>query len=273
MGIIRIRAADAASALNEVARRFGDDALILSTTQTQGGVEVAVAHAAEDDGVTVQITSVAKPVMVKSAPLPDLPARLVLVGAPGAGVTLLAARLAAQHLRRVPLRPPVLVAPRTDILAPVPPLTAHARLLALTVLCPIAPDPRDWGLASPDPALPQIIDLSALGAAAQASLAPLLAANGATGWLVLPTGLHVQAQDRIIPPLRPYLQAIALTRADICPLTLEDRALPQRFGLPIAVVGQGTGILDSLRVPDASIAQPIPLDQKDTSHVAARLSR
>lgn len=268
MAIIRIRAADSASALNEVARRFGADALILSTMQTKGGVEVAVAHGDDDDGVSVQIMSVPKP-----ASLPELPPRLLLIGPPGAGVTTLAARLAAQHLRRFPSCPPVLVAPRLDILAPASPLVAHARLLGLDVISPRVSDLNDWSLPAPNSTQPQIIDLSGAGATGQPLLAPLLAAQGAICWLVLPTGLHVQAQDRIVPPLCPSAQAIALTRTDICPLTLEDRALPQRFGLPIALLSQGGGLLDALRAPDGSIAQPIPLDKKDVSHVAARLSR
>jgi hypothetical protein len=267
MVIIRIRAADSASALNEVARRFGDDALILSTTQIQGGVEVAVAQN-DDAGVIVELSAPVKP-----AALPELPPRLILIGPPGAGVSLLAARLAAQHLRRNPAQRPLLVAPRTDILAPVSPLLAHARLLGLNVVVPTQPEASAWALPQPDRAQPQIIDLSGLGAAGQAQLAPLLAAKGAACWLVLPTGLHVLAQDRIVPALRRYAAAIALTRADICPLTLEDRALPQRFGLPIALMSQGTGLLDSLRLPEGTLSQPIPMDKKDISHDAARLSR
>lgn len=267
MAIIRIRAADSASALNEVARRFGADALILSTAQTQDGVEVAVAESTPDSATVPMATA------RKEAALPDLPPRLVLIGPPGAGVSLLAARLAARHLRRLPSRPPLLVAPRLDIVAPASPLLAHARLLVLDVLTPVLPNVHEWTLPKPDRAKPQIIDMSGLGAAGPAQLAPLLAAKGAVCWLVLPTGLHVLAQDRVVPPLRPHAQAIALTRQDICPLTLEDRALPQRFGLPIAVVGQGTGLLDALRVPEGAISQPVPMENKDISHVAARLSR
>jgi hypothetical protein len=269
MSVIRIRAADAASALNEVARRFGPDALILSTTQQAGFVEITLAQADEMPVTAPQAAGLAKPQR-----LPDLPPRLVLFGPPGAGVTLLAARLAALHRRRAPQAPCQLLAPRADMLAPPSALVAHARLLGLEVDVPLWPDLRAPRIV-PERAGPQIIDLSGLGSLGRDCAGPLAQQAGAECWLVLPTGLHLQAQDRIVPHYQPNAQALVLTRADICPLTLEDRALPQRFGLPIALISQGGGLLDTLCAPPTPPAPSPNLasapEQKEVKHVAARL--
>ncbi|MGY6697218.1 MAG: hypothetical protein ACXIUW_14505 [Roseinatronobacter sp.] len=261
MSLIQIRAPNAAAALTEAARRFGDEALIVSTVQKNGFVEVTVAQTGT---------------VPRQAPdaLPDLPSCLVLIGPPGAGVSMLAARLAAQHLRRAQPAPVRLIAPRPDCLAPLSPLVAHARLLGLDPLTPIWPDaapPPPEALAHPGPA---IIDLSGLGAHAGSALVALdRVVPDLTAWLVLPTGLHVQAQDALVPKLRPHVHALALTRADLCPLTLEDRALPQRFGLPIAVVCTGTGLMDSLQAPTSPTVTNIIHQNKDVPHVAAHISR
>lgn len=268
MSVIRIRAVDAASALNEVARRFGSDALILSTTQNQGFVEVSIAQ--PEDGTAIPLHM---PVGSAAEKLPDLPSRLILLGPPGAGVSMLAARLAARHLQLKRSGNVHLIAARPDMLAPTSPLIAHARLLGLEVGLPIVPDGSGLLLAAPQNHDVQIVDLSGLRGRGSRVVRSLLSMSGAACWLVLPTGLHLQAQDRIVPVFRDIATAIALTRQDICPLTLEDRALPQRFGLPIAMVSQGLGLLEALRMPDHHIAESATLDQKDALHAAARLSQ
>ncbi len=270
MSVIRIRAADAASALNEVARQFGADALILSTSQKQGFVEVSVAAAGRGDRAAPGAPDAT--LLRAPAALPELPPRLVLLGPPGAGVTMLAARLAALALRRRSSGAAQLIAPRPDVLAPSSPLNAHARLLGLDVVSPLWPGPQETALAVPAAGQAQIIDLSGLGSRAEAAARGLLAVPGAACWLVLPTGLHLQAQDRIMPRLQPLADAIVLSRTDICPPTLEDRALPQRFGLPIAMLSGGSGLMDALRVPDERFAEPTTRGKKDVMHVAARLS-
>lgn len=269
MSLIQIRAPNAASALTEAAKRFGDEALIISTVQKNGFVEVTVAQT----GAQIGAQSSALPRQAPEA-LPALPSCLALIGPPGAGVSMLAARLAAQHLRGAQPAPVQLVAPRPDCLAPLSPLVAHARLLGLDPLTPIWPDASP---ALPDPlAHPgrRIIDLSGLGANGIAACVALgRVIPDLVVWLVLPTGLHVQAQDAIMPKLRPHVHALALTRTDLCPLTLEDRSLPQRFGLPIAVVCAGTGLMDSLQAPTSPTVTTIIHQNKDVPHVAAHISR
>ena len=128
-------------------------------------------------------------------------------------------------------------------------------------------------LPAPDAAPVQIIDLSGLGQGARDAALSLTRGADTLCWLALPTGLHVQAQDALMAPLDGLGHALVLTRADLCPPTLEDRALPRRFGLPIAVVSAGTGLMDALGLPDTPFATPPHPDRKDNQHVAARLSR
>ena len=267
MSEIRIRAADAASALNEVARRFGADALILSTTQQEGFVEVSVVTNREWQPVPLHPAH-----KTRSAGLPELPARLVLVGPPGAGASMLAARLAALHLGRASKGVPQLVAPRPDILSPASPLTAHARLLGLAISAPVWSELAHVACDLPDNEDPQIIDLSGMGGKAANMAKPLLDRQGSVCWLVIPTGLHLLAQDRLFAELRGLANAIALTRADLCPPTLEDRSLPQRFGLPIAILSHGTGLMEALRAPETLISKDATRYQKEVPHVTARVS-
>jgi hypothetical protein len=264
MSLTRIHAPDAPTALAEIAHRFGPDALIVSTTHRDGGVDVIVALNA-DDAPSPRRAS--PPTTLPE--LPELPARLLLLGPPGAGVTHLAARLAAHHLRHGDRRAPCLIAPRADMLSPPSPLPALARLLGQDVAQPVGAG----HLPEPDPTHAQIIDLSGLGNAARDAAMALGRAADSQCWLVLPTGLHVQAQDALMAPYDGLACALVLTRADLCPPTLEDRALPRRFGLPIAMLATGTSLLDTLCVPDTPFATPTTPDRKDIQHAAARLSR
>lgn len=266
MSWVRIYADDAAQALAEVARRFGEDALIVSTARKNSGVEVIVAHT----GDPAEESGLASP--PRSAAL-SLPSRLVLIGPPGAGVSLLAARLAAEQMRVDTSRSIQVIAPRTDPLAPISPLVAHARLIGLEARTPNWSVGQEGRMADPQGRMSQIVDMSGLGKGGISQVGRLLRTSGAVCWLVLPTGLHLQAQEAILPGYRQICSALALTRADLCPLTLEDRALPQRFGLPIALVAQGTGLLDACQAQTLAQTMAAPYEQKDIPHVAARLSR
>lgn len=267
MSLIRIRAADTAKALAEVERRFGEDAMIVSTSRHNGEVEVIITQTAE-----VAQASGSTEMSHSDADALPLPSRLVLIGPPGAGVSMLAARLAVHWMRHDPSLNVQLIAPRPDPLAPVSPLVAHARLLGLSVETPNWTTGQLGQIADSNGHWPQIVDLSGLGQDGPFHVAPLLDEPSAACWLVLPTGLHIQAQDAILQIYRPICSALALTRADLCPLTLEDRALPYRFGLPIALVAQGAGLLDACRVQNPTRPMSAQYKQEDNPHVAARLS-
>lgn len=246
-------------------RCLGPEALILSTRQHRGQVEI---EAVSGD---TALADLAPPAPEKPDPAPqfaarllreltrrrrpdavlppNLPGRVVLVGPPGAGRSMLAARLAAEALRVPGARRPTLITPRPDLLCPPGALAGWARLLGLVPHRPV------WanGIAGPLPApatdQTQILDLSDLPPQDPDALAPLAAHPDAAIWLVLPTGLHPAYQDRLCRDWADKAALIALTRADLCPPTADDLGLNLRFGLPVALIAQGTGLLDTLSLP------------------------
>jgi hypothetical protein len=184
---------------------------------------------------------------------PHLSGRVILVGPPGAGRRLLAARLAAAALRAPGSPRPVLVAPRPDLLTGPGPLAGWARLMGLALHRPVWADGLPVRLALPDPEGLEILDLSDMTPPAPEGLGPLAKLSDSQIWLVLPTGLHPALQARICPPWAGVARLIVLTRADLCPPTPEDHALHESFGIAPALLSEGAGLLDRLR-----LLEPLP---------------
>nr|WP_162623745.1 hypothetical protein [Paracoccus saliphilus] len=262
-----IRAADSAQAMEELMRCLGPEALILSTRQHRGQVEIeamsgdtpldVIAPRAPDKAppdpsprfaaeLLRELTRRHRPDTVLP---PHLPGRVVLVGPPGAGRSMLAARLAAEALRVPDARRPTLIAPRPDLLCPPGALAGWARILGLVPHRPVWPRGSIGALPAPAPDQTQILDLSDLPPQDAGMLAPLAAHPDAAIWLVLPTGLHRDYQDRLCRDWADGATLIALTRADLCPPTADDLNLDARFGLPVALIAQGRGLLDALSRP------------------------
>lgn len=299
MNTMVFSADDAARALDEAVRRLGPDALILSTRQAGGRVEVT---AAAPDAIDPAVETARAPAPFRSpeplrgpepihsseaprapAPFaaeflrriaaepgaavpglpplrvlpPDLPPRIVLAGPPGAGRSMLAARLAAQSLRTQGAAAPRLIAPRSDLLVPPGRLSGWARLAGLQPERPVWPQNRITLPPLPAPGETQIIDLSDLPAFPAEALPQLVACPGAALWLVLPAGLHPQAHDTLCPPFRGRATCIVLTRTDICPPTVDDLALGARHGIPIGLFAGSPGLLDALSpaLPDPEEGQ------------------
>ena len=268
MTTLTIRAADSAEALDEVMRRLGPDALILSTRQNRGMVEIVAGHAAlrvtppaADAGQRITPPPAANRPERFQTELnlaltrardgaeilpPHLSGRVILVGPPGAGRSMLAARLAAAALRAPDSPRPVLVAPRPDLLTGPGPLAGWARLLGLSLHRPIWSDGLPARLAPADPGGLEILDLSDMPAAAPDRLGPLATLSDSQVWLVLPTGLHPALLARLGPPWAGIARLIVLTRADLCPPTPEDLGLAQSTGIAPALLADGAGLLDVL---------------------------
>lgn len=287
MATITIRASDSAAALDEALRQLGPDAMILSTRQHRGQVEIVARSGSADDGGLRQgagqpaaargMPSQVSPVtgfgdhlrqamardIVAAPPVlpPHLPGRIVLAGPPGAGRSMLAARLAAGALRAVGAASPTLIAPRRDMLCPPGLLAGWARLLGLVPHRPV------WGTDGAGPLSPpgegetQIVDLSALPPLPPEDIANLAALPEARLWLVLPSGLHPTYQDAICAPLAGLADVLVLTRTDLCPPTPEDLDLPRRHRIPAGLMAHGGALLDALApwpAADAPAACPNP---------------
>lgn len=281
MNTITIRAADAAHALEEAMRRLGPDALILTTRQIEGRVEVTAATAEPampsevpppppvPSGFSAHLLrQLAAVPAVQGVLPPHLPPRVVLAGPPGAGRSLLAARLAAASLHSEGAARPHLIAPRAELLGGPGPLALHARIMGIVADHPLWRGAQACTLPPPHPDECQIVDLSGLPADSVEIWAPLLTLPGAALWLVLPTGLHPALHDRYVDALFGHVACVVLTRTDLFPPTPEDIALPARFGLAVALHAHGTGLIDALKpvtrpplLPTVTSLQPEKADE------------
>ncbi|NEX45259.1 hypothetical protein [Pseudotabrizicola algicola] len=268
MGTVTIRAADSTLALEEVMRCLGPDALIVSTRQHMGQVEIIAAPA----GGTAPLPSAPQPPEPRAngfagqllrqlarAPLhsgvlpPQLPGRVVLAGPPGGGRSTLALRLAAEALRSPGAARPVLVAPRPDLLTAPGRLSAQARLLGLVPHRPVWSPDGPFPLESPAMDTTQIVDLSDMPPLDPARLGEIAARSDAALWLVLPTGLHPAQIDRLCAPFAGLASHVVMTRTDLCPPTEDDLDPALRHGLPLSLLAGGAGLLDAL----TALAAPV----------------
>lgn len=280
MTTLTIRAADSTTALDEVQRRLGPDALILSTRHNRGMVEMVAGTAEARKGQPPLPPQPGPRQPPAPAPaVPDFPAqlaramgdrdadiavpylppalrgRVVLVGPPGSGRSLLAARLAAAALRDGAGLRPVLIAPRPDLLTAAGPLAGWARLMGLDLQRPIWPQGLPRHLPPPDPDRLEIIDLSDMPLTSADPLAAWRDLDQTQIWLVLPTGLHPDCHARICPALQGIVRLIVLTRADLCPPTADDLSLGATHGITPALIAEGTGLMDAL----SPLPLPLPM--------------
>jgi hypothetical protein len=293
MTIVTVRAPDSQKAMDEVIRRLGDDAYILSTTQSGGMVEIRASREAQLAATMPRFASVlagiaAQPAipqpaipqpsspqpaalqaaipfstaraasqfdladlgrrLFRPAPLTDTPpSRLILVGPPGSGKSMLAARLAAKILRAGDGRVPRLIVPVAGPRLTQDRLRGWARMMNLLPEQPqvatamVLPDPNPW--------LPEIIDLSEVPDHAADLAASLGAVYGAEVILCLPSGLHPARAARFCGLWHPFGATLCLTGLDLWEPEPDELAAIAEVGPMLARVADGAGLLDCLRAP------------------------
>ena len=285
MTAITVRAPDSRKAMEELLRRLGPDALILSTRHVNGMVEIS---ALPPDADPASLPPPAAPAFVPAAApasfaaalqasarraaasvpaadpvetlsrslfLPeglaeDWPTRILIAGPPGAGKSMLAARIAARLMLAEPGIRPQVIAPVPATLLTEDRLRGWCRMMGLTLERPgIA---AAMALPDPSPATPQIIDLSDCPGDATALAARLTETPGAEVILCLPVGLHPARVERLCQDWRALAPTVTLTGLDQWWPERDELQAIARTGLKLTRIAAGTGLIDALSRPGAA---------------------
>lgn len=299
MTTITVRAATSQKAMEEVLRRLGPDALILSTRKFDGQYELR-ASAEGLDADEAQDALPAKAVVPAQAgtsrphaepalrasrdpspfersfraaatrpapkpqagdPLADLARRLffapgleepiaprsVILGPPGSGKSMLAARLAARILQTDRRLQPRLVSPAPGLLLHEDRLRGWARLMGVGFERPTIQAALDF--TDPDPAFPEIFDLSDAADHIPDLAARLIDSDDAELILCIPAGTHPALTARLCRDWAAWQPTVCLTRLDLWEPEIPELQAIADAGLKLSHVTHGTGLIGCLRRP------------------------
>jgi hypothetical protein len=277
MTAITVRAADSRKAMEELQRCLGPDALILSTRHIGGMVEITAlppnadpaslppepprrdttpepANFAAAMQASIRRAAATDPVdhLIRHLLLPDglaeeWPTRILIAGPPGAGKSMLAARLAARLMLAQPGARPQIIAPLPAASLVEDRLRGWCRLMGLT---PDRPNiAQAMALPGPSTAMSQIIDLSDCADQAAGLAARLIETDGAELVLCLPVGLHPARIARLCHDWQAFAPTVTLTGLDQWWPERDELQAIATAGLRLTRIAAGAGLVNALSRP------------------------
>jgi hypothetical protein len=189
---------------------------------------------------------VKRQVLTRDASMIENARRVIIVGAPGSGKSLVAAKMAAHMMTNDAACRPELVLANARGRSAGALLTEKAQLMNIRMRqCALS----EIDGATPDLNTPEIIEVNGATSDALGQVQKLAAQKGTQVVVVLPAGLHPRAASRICSVWRDLSPVVVMTRLDDWLPTAEDIAVLLANGMRLAWTTQGESVLDAFDHP------------------------